>query len=106
MAFAIILFEIKWVGNNDTYILGLFPTLVIFELLITNPKAGVGSVLEKLGGKYSLFIYIVHPIVLDVVWMFFYKWSVPRIPGMIVIIPLVVVITLGVGVGYKKLRNG
>lgn len=102
MAFTIIIFEIRWVGIKDTYILGLFPTLVIFEMLIKNPKAGEGRVLEKLGKKYSLFIYIVHPIVLDVVWMIFYKWNVPKIPGMIVIIPLVVVITLGIGGVYKK----
>ena len=72
------------------------------RISISANKKPLEQVLEKLGKKYSLFIYIVHPIVLDVVWMIFYKWNVPKILGMIVIIPLVVVITLGIGGVYKK----
>ena len=57
-------------GVSDNYISSTMLALSVFALVIKNPcysNKGIAAFLANFGRRYSLFIYILHPIVLNTI---------------------------------------
>ena len=51
--------------NTEMYLFGVPTTILLFLLALNNPGVGAGTVWAAIGRKYSLYIYLLHPIFLD-----------------------------------------
>ena len=101
IAYVLALIETKIAGNNDVYTILLIPEIIIFISLINHPDFLKNSFIERWGMKYSLLIYIFHPVFIDVFVMFIYGRQIDTRIAAYIMIPVVVITMLIVLEIYK-----
>jgi len=66
ISFVLLILETRFY-TSELYVFTIILALTIFLFGIKNPYALINKSLEKIGAKYSLYIYIYHPIIKDVI---------------------------------------
>lgn len=80
-----------------------FYSVALFVLAIKNPRISLYNKIENLGKKYSLYVYIIHLIVLDIVEKFFGWYSKEKIWYGYVFPIIVLAVTIFVSCIIQKL---
>lgn len=102
-AIAVGYFEAFYLNNfkQELYIGIVFAVVATFCLGISYPELLKGSVVEKIGLKYSLYIYIIHPIICHIINMVCMKLNISAFANYA--IPIIVYV-LSIFVTYFYIR--
>lgn len=100
ISFGIALGMRRFTGANEMYTVMLPLEVILMSLAVKNTSFGQNTVFEKLGREYSLPLYIVHPIVCDIIFKLSRKNSWNTTVMSYIVVPVTIIIMLITLKGY------